>query len=64
MKISDDYKAKLLLWARRGEVVKMPRIADVPNFGCKRFSSGAEMNAWKKELLEQIAQQGGVKWTN
>jgi hypothetical protein len=40
----------------------MPRATGFPRFGCRRFSSGAEMNAWKKEFLAENARQGGVRW--
>jgi hypothetical protein len=64
MKIANDYKAKLEIWAAEGRAVAMPRATGFPRFGCQRFSSGAEMNAWKKELLAETARQGGVQWTN
>ena len=64
MKIADNYKAKLEIWAAEGRVVAMPRATGFPRFSCQRFSSGAEMNAWKKELLAETARQGGVRWTN
>jgi len=64
MKITNDYKAKLEIWAAEGRAVPMPRANGFPRFGCRRFSSGAEMNAWKKELLAETARRGGVQWTN
>ena len=64
MKRTDDYRAKLELWAEEGRVVRMPRAVGFPAFGSRRFSSGAEMNAWKKELLAETARRGGVRWTN
>lgn len=64
MKKTDDYKAKLEMWAREERVVPLPRATGFPVFGCRRFSSGAEMNEWKKELLAETARHGGVKWTN
>ena len=63
MKISNDYKAKLKIWADAKRVVALPKAVGIPKFGCKRFSSGDEMNAWKKKLLDEIASQGGVTWT-
>ena len=64
MKKNNDYKAKLELWAAEGRVARMPRAVGFPEFGSQRFSSGAEMNAWKKELLTETARRGGVRWTN
>jgi len=64
VKITDDYNAKLKIWAQEARVVAMPSPKGIPTFTCQRFSSGAEMNAWKKELLKKIAKQGGVQWTN
>jgi len=64
MKIADDYKAKLEIWAAEGRVVAMPHATGLPHFGSRRFSSGAEMNAWKKEFLAETARRGGVRWTN
>ena len=62
MKITNDYKAKLKIWASDDSVVALPKVIGLPKFSCKRFSSGAEMNAWKKELLAEIARGGGVQW--
>ncbi len=64
MKRTDDYKAKLELWAEEGRVVPMPRATGFPPFGCCRFSSASEMNVWKKEFLAETARNGGVQWTN
>jgi len=63
MKITDDYKAKLKMWASDGRVVSCPAAVGIPKFESRRFSSGAEMNAWKKELLAEMARRGGVQWT-
>ena len=63
MKFTDNYKAKLEIWARECKVHPLPAFTGVPRFGAKKFSSYAELNAWKKDLLEQIAASGGVKWT-
>lgn len=63
-KKTDDYRAKFQLWASEDRVVACPKAVGLPRFGSRRFSSAKEMNAWKKELLEETARQGGVKWTN
>ena len=63
MKITDNYKIKLRMWATDNRVVSLPKAIGCPAFGCKRFSSGEEMNIWKKELLAETARMGGVQWT-
>ncbi len=55
MKVTDDYRAKVRLWAARPTVVGLPPPPRLPRFGAKRFSSHAAMNAWKRELLKQLA---------
>jgi hypothetical protein len=62
-KFTDDPKAKFKIWAREAKVYAFPRVANLPRFGVKRFRSYAEMNAWKRELLAELARQGGARWT-
>ena len=54
MKITDNYKAKYTLWASEPHVVEATA-PKLPRFKTRRFSSHAEMNAWKQELLREIA---------
>lgn len=61
---TDDREAKIKIWVKENRVALMPKAVGFPTFRCRRFSSGAEMNAWKKELLEETARRGGVQWTN
>jgi hypothetical protein len=56
MKISDDYNAKYRLWAANPTVVPAPAVTKLPNFKSKRFSSHAELNAWKLSVLRQLVQ--------
>ncbi len=63
MKSTDNYKIKLKIWADENRVVGLPKAIGFPKFGCQRFASGDEMNAWKKELLAETARSGGVQWT-
>lgn len=63
MKFIDDYNAKYEIWAKTARVSPIPKVSGVPRFGSKKFNSYKDFNAWKKILLEQIAAQGGVKWT-
>ncbi len=55
MKISDDYRAKWRLWAERPVVLPLPAGPPLPRFSSRRFSSHAEMNRWKRELLLELA---------
>ena len=64
MKITDDYQAKIKLWALRPEVPKLPRPIGWPPFKAKKFNSYREMNEWKGQYLLEIAAKGGLKWTN
>lgn len=63
MKSTDNYKIKLKMWAADNHVAPLPKAVGFPEFGCKRFSSGDEMNIWKNELLAETARMGGVRWT-
>jgi hypothetical protein len=57
MKITDDYNAKIRLWAENPRVVPLPPGPRLPKFKSRRFSSHAEMNEWKRALLQQLAQE-------
>jgi hypothetical protein len=61
-KTSDDYKAKVRLWARNPQVTRSGVVPDLPRFGCVKFNSYDAMNAWKKEYLKIVARQGGCRW--
>jgi hypothetical protein len=61
MKITDDYKAKYRLWAANPTVTPASAPVKLPNFKSRRFSSPAEMNAWKDSVLRQAAQSPLVK---
>lgn len=58
MKVTDDYKAKLRLWATNQTVVALPPPPLLPRFPARKFQTHAEMNAWKKALLRQLAHEG------
>jgi len=67
MKTADDYHAKIRFWvAEASKPGFRPRPCPVPEtlppFSPQRFSSYAELNAWKHRYLLEIARQGGVKW--
>jgi hypothetical protein len=61
MKITDDYKAKYRLWAANPQVVPAAAPVRIPNFTSRRFSSHAEMNAWKSSVLRHLAQAAVAK---
>lgn len=56
MKITDDYKAKYRLWAANPQVIAAPAPPKLPTFASRKFSSHAEMNEWKRDLLRELAQ--------
>jgi hypothetical protein len=62
MKYTDDYSAKIRFWTENSVVVPLPQLLGLPKFSPLKFRSHAEMNAWKKAYLEQIAVQGGCQW--
>ncbi len=55
MKISDDYRAKVRLWAEVPRVVPLPVAPALPRFPAQRFSTHEEMNRWKRALLREVA---------
>ena len=55
MKITDDYKAKYRLWAQNPRVAPVSKAVKIPRFKSQRFSSHAEMNAWKQSVLRELA---------
>ncbi len=63
MKITDNYEAKISLWARESKVYRMPKLANLPPFGCRRFDSYEALHVWKQSLLNELLKQGGAKWT-
>lgn len=67
MKAVDDIQAKVRFWAAEASQPGFrPRSCPVPEhlppFPPQRFSSYAELNAWKRRYLLEIARQGGVQW--
>jgi hypothetical protein len=61
MKITDDYSAKIRLWAANPRIVAAPPPTRIPDFKSRRFSSHAEMNEWKRSVLLQMAQDASAK---
>jgi hypothetical protein len=61
MKATDDYNAKYRLWAADPKVIAAPAATWLPDFKSKRFSSHAELNAWKKSVLRRLAELSPAK---
>jgi hypothetical protein len=61
VKYTDDYSAKFKIWVRENRVWALPGFT-LPWFPPQRFNSHGEMNAWKKDQLRRIAEQGGIRW--
>lgn len=59
MKISDDYKAKIKLWAANPQIIP-DRPVIIPNFKSRKFCSHAEMNEWKASVLREIAKSAAT----
>lgn len=55
VKISDDYRAKVKLWAHRPVVVSLPPGPLLPRFTARKFRTHEEMNRWKQTFLREIA---------
>ena len=56
MKVTDDYNAKYRLWAANPVVAPAPVAVKLAGFKSRRFSTHAELNAWKISCLQKIAQ--------
>lgn len=61
-KYSDDYTAKLKIWASDPKAQHVPSLSNLPKFGARKFSSCEEMNAWKRSLIQQLISSGGARW--
>ncbi len=58
----DIREQKIRLWLKNPPEMKFPRPVNLPPFSKKSFRNYDEMNAWKREYLSEIAQQGGLQW--
>ncbi|HMP77092.1 MAG TPA: hypothetical protein PKE12_12425 [Kiritimatiellia bacterium] len=63
MKLQDQPDAKIRHWAQHPKPARLPRIANLPRFGSRKFNSHTEFNAWKQELILELIRRGGAKWT-
>ena len=55
---------KIRLWLKNPPEMKFPEPLNLPWFPKKSFRNYEEMNAWKREYLKAIAEQGGIRWKN
>lgn len=56
MKVTDDYQAKVRLWAANPQVEPLPSfVPSLPRFRAQKFANHEEMNRWKKALLIEVA---------
>jgi hypothetical protein len=55
MKLTDDYGAKIRLWAADQKVWPAQSIGSLPKFSGQKFRSHEEMNRWKEDYLRRIA---------
>lgn len=55
-------RQKIELWLKNPPEMNFPTPVNLPGFTKKSFRNYAEMNAWKREYLKEIAAQGGLKW--
>ena len=60
--IMDIRAAKMQLWLKKPPKIDFPEPLNLPTFSKQSFRSYGEMNAWKREYLKKIAQNGGIKW--
>jgi formylmethanofuran dehydrogenase subunit E-like metal-binding protein len=56
VKITDDYHAKVRLWAQKPTVVALPPGLLLPKFAARKFRTHEEMNQWKQSLPRELAQ--------
>jgi len=59
VKVTGDYKAKVRLWAMNPQVVALSASPPLPKFPPQKFHTHLAMNAWKKELILQMARAAG-----
>jgi hypothetical protein len=57
MKFSDDYRAKLEIWARHPRVTPLPAAPLPAPFPAQKFSSHEEFYRWKKERILNLARK-------
>ncbi len=63
VKFTDDYKAKIRIWAQESKVYPLPPVKKLPRIKSRKFNSYEEFNAWKSEFLRQCAASEETEWT-
>lgn len=58
----DPREEKIRLWLKNPPKMRFPEPVNLPKFSKKSFRNYEEMNAWKRDYLKQIAEQGGLQW--
>ena len=58
MEVTDDYRAKIRLWAANPRVEPLPSsLPRLPPSRPQRFASHEEMNRWKRALIAEMARR-------
>ena len=60
--MQDIRKTKIQMWLKNPPEMKFPAPENLPRFTRKSFRNYDEMNAWKRQYLQEIAAKGGIKW--
>ena len=55
MKYTDDYHAKIKIWALESKVIPLPDLPRLPRFSPQRFDSYEALMAWKRKLILKMA---------
>ncbi len=61
--MNNPYEEKIRLWLQHPPKPRFPKPMNLPPFKKQSFRSYAEMNAWKRQYLLRIAEQGGLTWS-
>jgi hypothetical protein len=62
MKWTDNYRAKLHIWAVEGRVIPAAQLRPIPGFRSRRFSSYEDLRQWKKKVLLDFVRAGVSPW--
>ena len=63
VKYTDDYEAKIRIWARESKVYPLPPVKKLPRIRSRKFNSYEEFNRWKTDLLKKCAASEETEWT-
>jgi hypothetical protein len=59
----DPNLEKIKWWVQHPQVVRLPRISNLPKLESKKFDSHEAFNAWKLSVQLELIRQGGAVWT-